>query len=196
MKHILLIMFLIVIVVISYLFFDRDIALYFSKHDVYKNIFEFFTSFGRSEKYLIPSLLVYIIFRKREIVKKYAILVFASVAISGIIADIIKVIVARYRPTMLIHHNLYGFSWFDIGYSVNSFPSGHATTAFAAMLSFAYIWPKYKPFFISLACLIALSRVVLDAHYPSDIITGATLGGYTTYITYKKLFGKLVPHHP
>ena len=57
-----------------------------------------------------------------------------------------------------------------------SFPSGHAmhATAFGVMLS-AY----YPPFALALwsfTLLVALSRVVLGLHYPSDVAFGVAIG--------------------
>ncbi|TCP55747.1 undecaprenyl-diphosphatase [Tumebacillus sp. BK434] len=57
-----------------------------------------------------------------------------------------------------------------------SFPSGHSTAAFctAAVLSGAL--PAFAGVWYGLAALVALSRVYLGLHYPSDILTGAGLG--------------------
>ncbi len=63
-----------------------------------------------------------------------------------------------------------------------SFPSGHATTAFAAAAALATVRvPRRAPrwltvaFFI-LAILIGFSRVYLYVHYPSDVLAGALIG--------------------
>lgn len=75
---------------------------------------------------------------------------------------ILKNLFARIRPDQMLDSY--------------SFPSSHATIAFAA----AYILTrqrKYLSWFIYLlAFLVALSRVYLGRHYPSDIIIGGILG--------------------
>lgn len=57
-----------------------------------------------------------------------------------------------------------------------SFPSGHATTAFAMAYVLSRYHPKWKAYYYILALLIAFSRIYLGKHYPSDIIVGMMVG--------------------
>lgn len=60
-----------------------------------------------------------------------------------------------------------------------SFPSGHATAAFSVAVIVALVYRRWYGWALALggASLIALSRVYLGVHYPSDILGGAILGG-------------------
>jgi undecaprenyl-diphosphatase len=60
--------------------------------------------------------------------------------------------------------------------SAYSFPSGHATSAFAAAAVLARYLKKYAIAFWTLASVIAFSRLYLFMHYPTDIIAGVLLG--------------------
>jgi undecaprenyl-diphosphatase len=62
-----------------------------------------------------------------------------------------------------------------------SFPSGHATAAFLFAGLAAVSFPVLAPFAYVWASLIALSRVVLGVHFPSDILAGALLGSAIAY---------------
>lgn len=57
-----------------------------------------------------------------------------------------------------------------------SFPSGHASGAFASAVALALLVPRARVPALVLAALIAFSRVYLGVHYPLDILAGALLG--------------------
>ncbi|OAA92848.1 phosphatase PAP2 family protein [Clostridium coskatii] len=57
-----------------------------------------------------------------------------------------------------------------------SFPSGHTLSSFAAAEVLSMYFTEYKLIFIGIAFLIALSRMYLYVHYPTDVIAGVILG--------------------
>jgi undecaprenyl-diphosphatase len=57
-----------------------------------------------------------------------------------------------------------------------SFPSGHTLHAVAfALVGLAY-FPSLAPVVVPFTVLVALSRVVLGLHYPSDVLAGIVIG--------------------
>ncbi len=63
-----------------------------------------------------------------------------------------------------------------------SFPSNHAVNNFAAAVFFYKLFPKLKWILLITASLIAISRVYIGVHYPSDILGGAVIGSAFGYI--------------
>ena len=59
----------------------------------------------------------------------------------------------------------------------SSFPSGHTITAFASAVALAVFRHRQGALALILAALIALSRIYLFVHWPSDVLAGAVLGG-------------------
>lgn len=66
-----------------------------------------------------------------------------------------------------------------------SFPSGHTASSFAAVGIIGVMIKKYKWYALSLAILIAFSRMYLFVHYPTDIIGGIILGMFSSWIVLK-----------
>lgn len=108
---------------------------------------------------------------------------FLSVAISGIAANIIKVIACRPRPMLMLTEGI--TQWdplaFRMEYLWNSFPSGHATTGLAIAISGTAAWPRLRWFFWPLGVAIAVARMIVDAHYLSDVIAGSVLGAVVAF---------------
>lgn len=107
---------------------------------------------------------------------------FAVVAVSGLAADLIKVVAGRTRPKLLFLSGIDHFAWFGFQADYWSFPSGHATTAAALMLGLWYVWPRWAPLYAAVAILIAAARVVICAHYLSDAVAGLAIGAATTWV--------------
>jgi len=83
----------------------------------------------------------------------------------------IKPLVGRIRPLVEM-----GAIIVDNQSTDPSFPSGHATIAFAMAVVLTNKEPKWKWIFYTLAIAIAWSRIYLGNHYPLDVIVGGLLG--------------------
>jgi membrane-associated phospholipid phosphatase len=101
---------------------------------------------------------------------------FAVLAFSGIAVQIAKHVVGRARPYLIKLDGPFHFDFFSLKAVEASFPSGHTTTVFAALAALTLLWPRQGPAFLIVALPVAASRIILGAHYPSDVFGGACLG--------------------
>jgi membrane-associated phospholipid phosphatase len=90
--------------------------------------------------------------------------------------EVIKWIVGRGRPFVGGEANAFNFVHFAGTEAYASFPSAHAITAFALAFAVSAVWPRARVAMMVYAVLIALSRLVLLAHHPSDVVAGALIG--------------------
>ena len=169
------------LIALSYFYIDQPTAQWCHTHLMQndKKIFLFITQFGESTFYLIGFAVLALLFHfyfKHPLWANKSLFLFASVAVSGIAVDIVKIIAGRYRPSELFEKGLYGFDFFHLDRALTSFPSGHTTTAFALAAAIGYLWPRYSAFVWIFALSVGISRIAITAHYPSDVIGGALTG--------------------
>jgi undecaprenyl-diphosphatase len=100
---------------------------------------------------------------------------FLAIGATGLVVTVIKRIVGRARP-LVAGDDVFLYKFFLWRVEYASFPSGHATTAFAVAVAFGVLWPRLRPLLWTYAVVIALSRVIVTAHHPSDVVAGAIAG--------------------
>ena len=90
--------------------------------------------------------------------------------------EMIKWIAGRGRPFVGGKADPFNFAPFAGTEAYASFPSAHAITGFALAFAVAAVWPRARAAMIVYALLIGISRLVLLAHHPSDVVAGALIG--------------------
>ena len=105
-----------------------------------------------------------------------ALLVSLKMSLAGVIGLLIykwiKLLTERARPFTVSSTIALGTAPLD----QYSFPSGHTLHAVSFSLIAIHYYPMLGWLLIPMAFLIALSRVVLGLHYPTDVLAGAVIG--------------------
>lgn len=113
---------------------------------------------------------------------KYLFCLLAAGASAYLINLLIGFIFARIRPFGGLDgvHQLISTSFLH-----KSFPSSHATIAFA--LAFTVFWfnKSWGAPLLLAALLVGWGRVYVGVHYPLDVAVGAVLGGVASYLVYR-----------
>ena len=144
----------------------------------YLYIPELFTHYGLYLFYMIFCAIGIYAFVKKErnlIAVCLAYIITQFVFSLGVVR-LLKVVLGRARPGWGTE-----FTFFATHYKYNAFPSGHATDAFVSGVFLFYLLNQSKYAgcrFLPLiyAFLIAISRVFVSSHYPSDVAAGMAIG--------------------
>jgi len=110
--------------------------------------------------------------------KEHAIRTADSLLTSTIITEALKRVVREKRP--------------GNDDARTSFPSGHATAAFAVATMQAHYHPKQALLWYGGASLIAYSRVKLNRHFYQDVVAGAAVGYFTSRFELKRPHGLIL----
>ena len=101
--------------------------------------------------------------------------VFIAIALPSLFVTIAKRLIGRLRPSVDGPFVYVPWSW-DAAHA--SMPSGHATTAVAAAIAVGALWPRARVVMWIYAVLILASRVIIQAHFVSDVLAAAFVGGF------------------
>jgi undecaprenyl-diphosphatase len=154
-----------------------------------KSFFEIVTKAGQSDWLFALSILtlVYAFYRRAGAISlraragwgllaSRALYFFAVQVVSGILSQILKHLVGRARPKLIDTLGPEHFDLFSLKAVLASFPSGHTTTIVAAAASLSFFMPRRAALLFALALPVAASRLIIGAHYPSDVLGGVFLG--------------------
>lgn len=152
--------------------------------------FRWLTEWGEAYWVLVPTLAIWLAMRLARLaplnwsvraaagcIGGMAGLMFLGVGLPGLVSALLKRLLGRARPHLLDTHGTLHFEpWQPFNYALQSLPSGHATTSFAAAVVLVMLFGPRWGLAFAVAAMIALSRIVVGAHYFTDVAAGAALG--------------------
>jgi undecaprenyl-diphosphatase len=117
--------------------------------------------------------------RWRRTGQRAAVAAGASFVVAALLAHFIGSAIDRPRP-FVAHGSIHAF----LSHAADpSFPSDHATAAFAIAVAVAIRQRLWGSVLLVLAVALSVGRVFLGLHYPSDVVAGALLGTAVAAIT-------------
>ncbi|MFH1553108.1 MAG: phosphatase PAP2 family protein [Candidatus Omnitrophota bacterium] len=119
---------------------------------------------------------VIMLFFGRRRVRISGILLLAGLTVSYYVVHLLKYMAARPRPFLVLE----GVSP-SIAADGFSFPSNHAAMAFMAAFILSKCFGRWYIFY-PIAALVAVSRIYLGVHFPSDVFVGGCIGLSIGYI--------------
>ena len=109
-------------------------------------------------------------------------LIFLAAVLSGLAAEILKLVVVRERPvdgSEIQNDGWYTFrppfSGFADGGNLG-FPSSHTAVAFGGLCMLALLFPRAKYLFVAVAIGTGITRMLTGAHFATDVLGGAICG--------------------
>lgn len=164
-------------------FAEFDLGITTAIHRLYELAGGFFTPFLEFFSFLCDPAVIVIIalllaFFKRT--RRFGLAVLLGVAVGALLTNCcLKLLIARPRPYADETSVYYQF-WQLVKQhteSDNSFPSGHTTAAFATATAIFFRCNKrYSWLAFIAALLVAVSRIYLVVHFPSDVLVGIVVG--------------------
>ena len=177
------------LVVISYLWFDRPIALWVHSHirSAHQGAL---AHFAFRDPFLPLAAILFVVIGLRVLIARplpryqaAAFLCSVSVLCGEAIKDLLKFVFSRTWPETWIHNNpsfirdgVYGFYFFHGGTAYQSFPSGHMGAVCAA-ISVLWIWyPRWWLLWAMSVLGAGAALVGTNYHFLSDVIAGGFVG--------------------
>lgn len=156
--------------------------------------FAFISDAGKSQWELYPAGIVVLVllFGRWSIVPRFvrvfwaevgalSAYIFLSIGGAGLIVNIVKQPIGRGRPPTFDEFGAVTLQPFHFDYLFQSFPSGHSTTGGALIAIGFLVFPRWRIALLAFGLAIGASRVVVQAHYPSDVLAGLLFGFFFSY---------------
>jgi membrane-associated phospholipid phosphatase len=161
------------------------------------------THLAKAAHWLVAAIVAYLLARLARLFHPHDPLVFAvqdaalafiaSLALGSVALHILKRLVGRRRPRDEIEMHLYEFKFWTFKADYNSLPSGHALTIFSVAATATCMEPRLAIVWFTIAAVLSATRVLLTAHFVSDVLIGAGMGLISSHIVLTSFFTRIAP---
>lgn len=154
---------------------DEGVLWWIAEHlrnPVLTSVLSFYTHLGDKGLLFIALALLLLVFRQS---RKGGAAALTGMLLGLLVTNVtIKPLVARARPWVVME----GFTALVAEHDPNSFPSGHSCSAFAfaAAVCMTLPWRWARVTALIAAAVMALSRLYVGVHFPSDVLVGTLIG--------------------
>lgn len=139
-------------------------------------VMPYISSLARHGEFWILVALILLCFKKT---RKAGMAMGIAMALGFLVGNIgLKNIIARTRPYDMVEVEVLVKHLSDF-----SFPSGHTLVSFNAAIALHHYHRKWGVAALVLASLIALSRLYLFVHYPTDVVAGLLLAVLLAFVS-------------
>lgn len=187
-----------------YLFFtaiDPAVSRLIASHDfnaVTITFFEIIAALGEPVNLIALALiyftgyLISIRFHAAPVVASRLARISGSLLLAATLTLLLKFVFGRYRPELFLESGLYGFGFWGLESSHQSFPSGHATISSVLWFGCYYFLRNSRLLWILgiFVAFVAFGRLILGVHYPSDVLFGLLLAYFSTFMVYTLFYPK------
>lgn len=178
---------ILILMIFCYGYVDIPVMQYFAANKALDSLADYISMIGRYYDYIVGLILaVWFWIHHRSAMRRRQALFFGICwGVSNAAGSALKFLCGRYRPKMLTEHNLYGFHGHGTSHGMASFPSGHTLDAVAIAAALWILWPRSRPWCTAWAVSMGMSRIIVRAHYVSDVLGGALLAFLCVYFISK-----------
>jgi membrane-associated phospholipid phosphatase len=174
----------VVVSVLSYFYFDLKLAIFVNQQISTGAIWlaEFLSFLGKFPICILLAVsLVMLLPQTKRSSKQTYLLLFASFFVTSCICWTLKIFLGRYRPDAYFEDGLYGFSLESSDdHALHSMPSGHSSVVATLMTTLALLSPRWAPLFYVLSIVLSAARIMMGAHYFSDVLMSWLIGFLVT----------------
>lgn len=99
-----------------------------------------------------------------------------TIGSASALVHVAKFLIGRARPELFLEYGAHSLTPFANDWLFQSFPSGHSAAVGSFFGAFSMLVPRLRILFLLGAVTIGITRVIVGAHYPSDVAAGLLIG--------------------